>query len=175
MSRFMPWCFLFLTGWFCSSQAQDQGHGRVTMSGQIIASACTIAAEDVNQSIYLGELPLRTLIADGEGPVKTFNLHLINCVLSNESEKKQWRDVLVTFDGVTDESLLFATQGEAQGVGIRIMDSHQRMAEAGKPMDAAELEPETTTLNYQLQLVRNNQTLRSGEFSSTIKFMVYYQ
>lgn len=175
MLKFIPWCLLFLTGWLCSSQAQDRGHGRITMNGQIVASACTIAGEDVNQSIYLGELPLRTLIANGEGPVSKFNLHLINCVLSNESEKKQWRDVLVTFDGVTDESLLFATKGEAQGVGIRIMDSHQRMAEAGKPMDAAELEPETTTLSYQLQLVRNNKALHSGEFSSTIRFMVYYQ
>ncbi len=175
MSKFMPCCFLFLTAWSCSSQAQDKGHGRVTMNGQIVASACTIITEDVYQSIYLGTIPLKTLIVNGEGPIRKFKLQLVNCVLSNDPDGKQWRDVLVNFDGVTDESLLFATKGGSQGVGIRIMDSHQQTAEAGKPMKAVGLESETTSLSYQLQLVRNNQRLRSGDFFSTIRFVVYYQ
>ncbi|HBE7741843.1 TPA: type 1 fimbrial protein [Escherichia coli] len=169
------WFLLFLFGGFSDALAQDQGHGRITMNGQIIASACTIAAEDVYQSINLGELPLRTLVADGQGPLRAFSLHLIKCVLNKESGKGQWRDVLVTFDGVADGTSLFATQGEAQGVGIRIMDSHQQIAAVGRVMNATELEPDTTTLKYQLQLVRNSAALRAGEFSSVIKFMVNYQ
>lgn len=169
------WFLLFLLGGFNVALAQDQGHGRVTINGQIIASACTIAAEDVYQSIYLGELPLRTLVAAGQGPLRAFNLHLIKCVLNKGVGKGQWRDVLVTFDGVADGTALFATQGDAQGVGIRIIDSHQQIATVGSVMSAVELEPDTTTLKYQLQLVRNNTALRAGEFSSVIKFMVHYQ
>lgn len=175
MSKIMPWCILLLTLCLRSALAQDQGHGRVTLNGQIVASACTIDGEDVNQSVYLGALPLRRLIKDGQGPIRKFNLHLINCIVRNTSKEEQWRDVLITFDGVTDESLLFAIQGISEGIGIRIMDSHQRIAEAGKPMDAADIEINNNTLSYQLQLVRNKKKLRSGDLYSIIRFLVYYQ
>ncbi|CAI1233838.1 Uncharacterised protein [Serratia quinivorans] len=55
------------------------------------------------------------------------------------------------------------------------MDSHQQVAAVGGVMNVIELEPDTTTLKYQLQLVRNNTALRVGEFYSVIKFMVHYQ
>ncbi|HBT4620513.1 TPA: type 1 fimbrial protein [Klebsiella pneumoniae] len=155
--------------------AQVQGQGRVKINGQIIESACTISAEDVYQSIFLGEIPLRTLNVDGKGPLKTFFLHLINCNLDKGLDNKHWRDALVTFDGMTAGNSLFAVQGEAKGIAIRILDANHQTAVVGESMNTIELEPNTTTLKYQLQLVKNKNVLKAGEFFSIIKFMIYYQ
>lgn len=163
---------LLLTG---SAQAKMLQKGRVTMSGEIVASACSIATDDVWQEVNFGTLPLKEIMKD-KTPTKSFTIHLINCVLDKE-HGGEWKSVRITFDGPVDNTspALFAMNGEGKGVGVIISDRQGNKAIAGQHMPAVEINKGTTDLNYNLSLVRNGETLAVGDVTTFLRFMVAYQ
>nr|WP_282565702.1 fimbrial protein [Providencia rettgeri] len=100
--------------------ANKQGHGSVTLNGQIIESACSILTDDIYQDIDFGAISINYLSGKSLSPIKDFSIHLVNCDLNKESGEK-WIDANITFSGLLDMNVenTFLTTGSAEGVGIK--------------------------------------------------------
>ena len=159
----------------CATQANNEGRGKLTMSGQIIASACAISTDDIWQEIDFGTVPLRDL-TNNKSLSKRFSIHLINCTFEKEKGGK-WKSVNITFDGPSEASdpAIFSMSGEGTGVGLTIADEQGNKAIAGKSLPDVLLNANNTDLNFTLNLVRNGETLSTGDVSSFLRFMVAYQ
>lgn len=157
-----------------SSFSAMQGQGRVNMQGAIIDTACAIAIDSRDQVIDMGVVPLADIIRDGQGSRRDFSINLINCVLERpHSNKPDWKQFQVTFDGDA-EGDLFGVRGDASGVALRIVDSTGNIATPGSPLPLANIVPGDMQLDYTLRLVTNNHALKSGDYSSAIRFKLDY-
>ena len=157
--------------------AADQGHGRVTLNGQIQAAACTVSTEDVWQEISFGSHPLKDFTRYSATEVSNdFSLNLVNCILEKE-KGGEWESVEITFDGPRepDDPSLFMLSGGGAGIAMRITDDYGHPAIAGEPMPKVPLSNEATNLNYHLHLVANGKELHAGDISTFLRFMVVYQ
>ncbi|OQV35965.1 fimbrial protein [Serratia marcescens] len=156
------------------SSAAFSGRGVVNVDGAIIDSACAISSGSREQTIDMDTVPIGDIIRDGHGTTKSFSVTLIHCELSRpHSNLPDWRHFQVTFDGDADGKL-FGISGEAKGVALEIADSHGNKAAPGKPLPFGELRPGSMKLDYTMKLVSNSQVLKSGEYTSAVRFKMDY-
>ncbi|WP_419246383.1 fimbrial protein [Serratia sp. NFX21] len=173
LSRYSAFCLLILLP-LVSFPLQASGWGRVNMQGAVIETACAIDTESRDQTIDMFILPLSQIIRDGHGLKREFNIRLINCVLGRIDKKSpDWQRFQVTFDGRGDNGL-FAVDGPAQGIALELTDNDGNIAAPGKPLPAINISEGDSQLNYSVRLVSNSQVLRSGEYSSAIRFKIDY-
>ncbi|NIG46414.1 type 1 fimbrial protein [Enterobacter sp. Acro-832] len=156
------------------SGASHQGQGRVTMTGQLLASACSIHTDDVWQEVDFGTHGRETrndAVFRGGLPV---TLRLVNCSLE-KSDKWQW--VTVTFDGdrsaATEPS--FAVRGEAKGIALQMQDTRGHTVHPGEPLPEVVLSPVGNRLDYRLNVVETKEPVQEGDWTAFIRFMVEYQ
>ncbi|HBR2043254.1 TPA: fimbrial protein [Klebsiella pneumoniae] len=152
-------------------------HGRASFKGQVIAPACTLAMEDIYQTIDIGETPVRDLQDSFAGPEKKFRLRLRNCELAGTGKRIYSASRLrVTFDGLqgekTDKFLLI---GQAEGINLQILDYQGYPARAGKVMPPLLLNGNEEGLDYTLRVVRNGQPLKAGNYYAALRFKVDYE
>lgn len=167
---------LFLFAFSSSTLAKEamQGNGRVNVQGSIIDTACAIAVESRDQSINMGVIPLADIYRDGQGKGKPFFIELINCVLERPSGNVLgWKQFKVTFDGNADGEL-FRLQGTAAGVALKITDAGGNVAFPGKSLPSSDIQPGNMLLSYNIRLVANQRALKSGDYSSSIRFKLDY-
>jgi type 1 fimbria pilin len=168
--------FILLVLLNCQAQAahSSQGWGRVNMQGSIIDTACAIAAGSREQTIDMDTVPIGDIIRDGQGRTRPFSVELINCELSRADEKlPDWRHFQVTFDGDADGSL-FGVSGEAKGVALEITDNSGNKASPGKALPLGGITPGSMKLDYRMKLVSNSQSLKSGAYTSAVRFKLDY-
>lgn len=168
---------LAVTGVSGSAQAQDQGHGRVSMEGTIVDTPCAIDVPDREQTIDMGAVPVGQIIRDGHGPMRPFSIRLVDCSLTPlmpGNTRPDWAHFRVTFDGATAHDRLFSVSGGSRGVGLKIVDHDGMVAVPGEPMPAGQLLAGDIDLNYTLQLVGDHQSLRAGTYRTTIRFKLDY-
>jgi type 1 fimbria pilin len=160
----------------CSSLAQssNQGRGEVTVNGRIIASACAIDTESLDQTITMATVPVSKIIRDGQGELHEFTIKLVNCALEKLNPAlDDWRHFSVTFDGKADADL-FGIDGDAKGIALQITDRLGNVAAPGVPMSENEIQSGTLEFNYGLRLIGNNQVLKAGSYYSTVRFKMDY-
>lgn len=156
-----------------SSQAAV-GWGRVNMQGAVIETACAIDTGSRDQTIDISVLPLSQILRDGQGLIRPFSIRLVNCVLDRIDENlPQWQRFQVTFDGRVDNGL-FGVDGQAQGVALQLADSVGNIITPGIPSPIFDITEGERKVNYSLRLVSNQQVLRSGAYTSTIRFKMEY-
>lgn len=156
------------------SLATASGWGRVNMQGAVIETACAIDTDSRDQTIDMSVLPLGQIIRDGQGVARPFSIHLVNCVLDRVDENlPKWRRFQVTFDGRIDNGL-FGIDGQARGVALQLADRNGNIVAPGNPTAFIDITEGNRELNYSLRLVSNRQILRSGEYTSTIRFKMDY-
>lgn len=172
---FAVFSFIFLTIPFPSQAANFvQGWGRVNMQGAIIDTACAIAIESRDQTIYLGVVPLADIIRDGQGRSKPFTIELVNCDLGRSDNKlPDWKHFQVTFDGDA-EGELFGVRGEASGVALQINELGGNSAIPGNPLPLRNIIPGSMRLNYTMKLVANHRILKAGSYVSSVRFKLDY-
>ncbi|OAH32771.1 fimbrial protein [Serratia marcescens] len=151
---------------------QLAGWGRVNMQGAIIDTPCAIAVDSREQVIDMGTFPLADIVRDGEGRTRPFSIVLVDC-LQQRSGLHEWKQFQVTFDGDA-EGALFGVQGEASGVALAIRDRAGRRALPGQAMVPMNIVPGDMRLDYTLSLVANHQALKSGHYTSAIRFRLDY-
>lgn len=151
-----------------------QGRGEVTVNGRIIASACAIDTESLDQTITMATLPVSQIIRDGQSERHEFNIELVNCTLEKFNPAlDDWRYFVVTFDG-RDDAGLFGIDGNAKGIALQITDKQGNVAMPGVPMEKNDIQPGTMKFNYGLRLMGNNQVMKSGSYYSTVRFKMDY-
>lgn len=168
-------CIMIFCAWGAEACAlrPGQNQGLLSMQGSIIATPCAIATDDRNQTISLGITTLGEIIHNGQGPQRTFSLHLINCDLHSASNPKMaWNRFNTTFDGPSENGI-FSIYG-AEGVGLQIMDAAGNIAFPGRPLPDGSLIAGTQRLDYTLRLIGNHQRLKAGEYHTILRFKVDY-
>lgn len=171
--RYSAFCLLILLP-IENSQATASGWGRVNMQGTVIETACAIDTNSRDQTIDMSVLPLSQIIRDGRGGSRPFSIRLVNCVLDRiDKTLPKWQRFQVTFDGRVDNGL-FGVDGAARGVALQLADSYGNIVMPGAPTPSLDITEGDRELNYSLRLVSNKQVLRSGEYTSTIKFKMDY-
>ncbi|AKJ43963.1 fimbrial protein [Pragia fontium] len=159
----------------CQAYAsQPQTWGRVNMTGSIIETACAIDVASRDQTVEIGTLPLSHIARDGQGSTLAFSIKLVNCILAkNYNSLPDWHRFQLTFEG-DEDSGSFSMKGDAQGIALQIVDGSGNVVKPGTQLPVVEIVPDEMRLNYFLRLVSNNQLLRVGEYSSTVKFKMDY-
>lgn len=158
-----------------AAMAAGQDHGRVSMKGSIIDSACAIATQDREQTVEMGADTLGEMVHNQRGQERPFSIHLVNCSLTPAGQKDPrggWPQFQVTFDGPAADGL-FSVNG-ASGIGIQIVDTEGHIAVPGAAMPAVGLLAGAPRLDYALRLVGNRQRLKAGDYRSTIRFKIDY-
>ncbi|MBC3218443.1 fimbrial protein [Serratia fonticola] len=152
----------------------NQGRGEVTLNGQIIASACAIGTNSIDQTIKMKTLPISQIMRDGQSGRQNFSITLVNCVLEKPNPAlSDWHYFEVTFDG-RDDGGYFGIDGSAKGIALKISDESGNVAVPGIPMMKNEINPGEMTFHYYLRLVSNRQVFKAGEYASTVRFKMDY-
>ncbi|QXN64811.1 type 1 fimbrial protein [Serratia fonticola] len=150
------------------------GWGRVNMQGAVIETACAIDTDSLDQTIDMSVLPLSQIIRDGQGIKRPFEIRLINCVLGRvDKTQPDWQRFKITFDGRAEQGL-FGVDGQARGIALQLADSLGNIATPGEPLPAMNIMEGERQLNYSLRLVSNQQVLRAGDYTSTLRFKMDY-
>ncbi len=168
---------LTLALWGGQVSATDQGHGVVTMRGEILDSACSIDTASRDQTIDMLSQPISEIISENMGLERPFSIRLVNCVLERYSTGSlpvdNWQYFKVTFDGQHDHGD-FGISGLAQGIALQIRDAEGSKAIPGKALPAHDIKPDSMTLNYSIRLVGNADSLEPGAYHTTIRYKLDY-
>lgn len=153
-------------------------HGRANFKGEVLSPTCSIAMESAYQVIDLGVLPVRELQNASFGPEKIFHIKLRNCELSNKPLRGDTyynRQLRLSFAGLEGEKPnQFAMVGLAKGIDLQIIDAKGTVANANEKMPPTLLFGNEQNLKYSLRIVKNNQSLKVGNYYAAIKFKVNY-
>jgi len=173
LSRYSVFCLLILLP-LVSFPLKASVWGRVNMQGTVIETACAIDTDNRDQTIDMSVMPLNQIMREGHGVKRIFNIRLINCVVGRINEDAiGWQRFQVTFEGRVDNGL-FAVEGQARGVALELTDSDGNISTPGKPLPGMNVSAGNRQMNYSLRLVSNSQILRSGEYTSAIRFKMDY-
>lgn len=152
----------------------NQGSGKVSIQGSLIESACTIDAGSRDQSVDLGVIPISELINNNVSVKYKVSIKLVHCILSSEyNSQVTWKHFDITFDGLPDGNN-FRLLGKANGIKLKITDVYGNNAYPGKPLPPLVLEEGGKDLIYNLNLMKNNKKLQSGEYNATVRFKINY-
>lgn len=150
-----------------------QIEGRVNMQGSIIDSPCTIATEDLYQSIEMAEVTAGFIRLNGRSQPQPFFLNLVNCDLDSRTKPLvENPHFSITFDGASEDGL-FLLSG-VSGVGLQVADAAGNVAIPGQPMPNGMYQADSQRLEYTLRLVRNNHPLKTGDYYAIFRFNVNY-
>ncbi|ECC6793861.1 type 1 fimbrial protein, partial [Salmonella enterica] len=146
--------------------------GRASMSGEVLASACTIALSDRFQSVSMADLTLREFHR-GEGrPARDLVIHLDNCLTSGMGGMLRKVDppVRVRFDGLRGrEPWMFRTQGSATGVALMLRDERQEVVYPGEYLPALYQKAyNQQVLKYRIELIPDGGQLTAGDYSAAL-------
>ncbi|ECD5144123.1 type 1 fimbrial protein [Salmonella enterica subsp. enterica serovar Caracas] len=156
--------------------------GRTSMSGEVLASACTIELNDRFQSVSMGESSLREFNYAKERPVRDLVIQLDNCLTSGISDRKGIHrkvdpPVRVRFDGIRGpEPWMFRTQGSATGIALMLRDERQEVVYPGVYLPVLYQKAyNQQVLKYQIELIPNGEHVTSGDYSATLRFNIVYE
>lgn len=156
--------------------AADQGKGTVTFTGTIIEAPCSIKAEEVNQTVQLGQVAVGTLKKNGESVPQRFNITLEGCDTSALSSV----DVKFTGSTIKGQTDLLSIRGLAKGVGVQISKltaSEEAPIEFGTATTVEDLVDGTNTLSFSAKLkpTGENVNIVPGEFTALANFALAYK
>lgn len=153
----------------------NQGNGVVNFVGAIIDSPCSIAPEDIEQTIQLGMISNELLENQGESPLRAFGIKLENCSVATA------KTATITFNGIADdtEKKHLAIQGTAKGAAIAMvnqLDGSEIVL--GTPTKAMDLVEGDNHLKFGAKVVSNinsGDKATPGNFTATADFVMNYQ
>ncbi|WP_454674608.1 fimbrial protein [Achromobacter pestifer] len=150
-------------------------NGRVTMSGSITTSACSMRVDSEDQTIDMGQLSLAQFV-NGEASIqKPFRIHFFDCGISGAagSGPNAAHPFTLIFEG-DEESHLFQAKGSAQGVAMRLQDSNGNTILPGKSQREYLPPSGDMTLSYLLSLQGTGQALKAGNYQITVRLRMHY-
>nr|WP_142010363.1 fimbrial protein [Serratia fonticola] len=152
------------------------GDGHVSMTGQIQESACSIHTDDIWQEIPFGTINHRDIIETNTKASRLLKIRLVNCTQKQDDEKDRL-GIVMMFEGERDTNSpdLFAVQGAARGMGLKISDYQGLQARPGEELPAVDFYDGENEMVYRLHLIKNGVQAKEGEWSSVVRFIVAYR
>jgi type 1 fimbria pilin len=151
--------------------------GHATMSGEVLASGCSIALADRYQVVSLDAQSLREM--GTQAVVKPFHIRLDNCVPAGVVDKRYSSDpaIKIRFDGI--QGTLpgqFSPTGTARGIALILRDERHELLYPGEFSRALfDRSHEQQTLNFTLELVPDGTPLQAGDYYAALRFGVDYE
>lgn len=157
-----------------SAFAAEQG-GKVTFTGNVTNSACSISPESSDQTVDMGQISIKDL-TDGDKTTKprNFDISLENCVLDADAANT----VSVTFSGAAAsfEPGILGISGTASDIGVAIAEqnSSSGFLPLGTASQEQTLNDGNNTLHFSAFLMGGDNPTE-GDFSSVANFILAYQ
>lgn len=111
-----------------SATAKTQGHGKVSLGGEIVETPCNIAGDSLDQTVDFGLVSMSDAGRDAQpsliGSRRHFAIRLVNCELASQIKPDFiYRAANLTFSGIADsqDPQWLAVQGEARGMAIELL------------------------------------------------------
>ncbi|KFG98578.1 fimbrial protein [Burkholderia paludis] len=147
--------------------------GTITFQGEIVAGACGISADTLDQTVSLGQVPSNVFKKVGDrSQAQQFNIVLTDCDTSTQS------NAYFTFTGASDSANpeLFATTGSAANVGIRLQSSSNEYLKNGTEQSApVVLSNGDNTVKFGAMYEATGASVTPGIANSVANFTVRYQ
>jgi major type 1 subunit fimbrin (pilin) len=146
--------------------------GQITFQGEIVAGACGISADALDQTVSLGQVPANTFKQVGDrSPAQNFNIALTDCDTTTA------KNAFFTFTGTTDatNNQLFATTGSASNVGIRLQSGSEYLDNGSEQKAPVILQNGNNTVPFSAMYEATAATVTPGEADSIANFTVRYQ
>lgn len=157
------------------AQAADEGHGKVTFTGSIIDSPCSISPESVDQTVDLGQISKTALQNGGKSTPHNFTIALENCAFGTPAAKNK---VQVTFSGMESSAAngLLGITGTASGASVAITSGDGEVIKLGEPTKAQTLQDGSNTLNFAAYMQGDGaaETITEGDFQTVADFTLAY-
>lgn len=161
-----------------SSLSTLAADGTIYFTGKIVEASCAVSSES---SVTLIDTKTDQLKNKGDtGATKSFSVRLSNCPTTVNSAS-------ISFSGTADANNpeLFATSGDAQGIGVEIVDlnnaNEQRLppttdSTKGSQLVAIKPGAVTNTLNFGARyMATTDSKIISGDANSQADFTVTYR
>lgn len=160
---------------FSLVHAADQGGGKVTFTGSIIDSPCSIAPEASDQTVSLGQISNALLSGGGKSVPENFSIQLEGCSFGSSATKNK---VSVTFTGMesTANNGLLGITGTAKGASVAITSADGEVIKLGKPTKEQTLQDGQNTLNFAAYVQGDgaSASIVEGEFQAVSDFTLAY-
>lgn len=160
------------------TQASTMTPGKLAMNGELIEAACSINPNSRDIGIEFGDISAHSLNMNDEGILThSFFVQLMGCsIVIKGNAQNQYPFANVTFIGDTSASdpTALLTNGDADGVGIRLRDQYGEILTLGKPSPGYELSDEDNILKFTASLIPVKQHIKTGEFYATARFFIDY-
>ncbi|WP_241291690.1 fimbrial protein [Burkholderia stabilis] len=147
--------------------------GTITFQGEIVAGACGISADTLDQTVSLGQVPANVFKKVGDrSQAQQFNIVLTDCDTSTSG------NAFFTFTGAADSANpeLFATTGSASDVGIRLQSSSNEYLKNGTEQSApVVLSNGNNTVTFGAMYEATAASVTPGIANSVANFTVRYQ
>lgn len=153
----------------------DQGSGKVTFTGSIIDSPCSIAPDSLDQTVEMGQISNAALKDSGQSTPKNFDIKLENCSFGTPAAKNK---VKVTFSGM--ESLagngLLGITGNAKGASVAITQGDGQVIKLGQATKEQTLKVGNNTLSFAAYMQGDgaSATITEGDFQAVTDFTLAY-
>lgn len=151
----------------------EQG-GKVTFTGNVTNSACSISPESADQVVELGQISIKDLTdGDRKTTPRNFDIILENCVLPAPRLSSM---VSVTFSGAgaAFNQDILGTSGTASGIGIAIAEQGSGdYLPLGTESTPQQLGTGSNTLHYSAYLMGGLRPTE-GDFSAVANFTLSY-
>ncbi|OCS45130.1 fimbrial protein [Ralstonia pickettii] len=147
--------------------------GTITFNGEIVAGACGISGDTLDQTVSLGQVPANLFSKLGDRSQATpFNIQLTDCDTSTA------KNAYFTFTGTADTVTpgLFATTGSAANVGVRLQTASGEYLDNGAEQKApVVLSNGNNTVQFAAMYESTAATVTPGLANSVANFTVRYQ
>lgn len=143
--------------------------GRVSVSGSIYESSCSIDMASTKQIIVMKTVSVGQLMQNGEAGNTLLRIHLVGCSTQLGDHR-----FYITFNGSNDDCETFHVLGNTQGVGIRITDANGVRIKPGEPAYINQSMAKINTLDYTLTLTGNGEILHPGFYATVVRMNLDY-
>lgn len=176
MKEMMVISALALGGASAMALAQDQGSGRVAMTGSVISTQppCVLAPDSMDQIFNLGQIADSALLANngtGKSSPQAFSIRLDMCDVSVQDT------VNVTFTGVPGKDGRLAITGMAAGASVGINDASGQALPIGMVSKSFKLQNGSNTLSFSTYLQGDGvpENIKPGDYYASVNFALSYQ
>ena len=147
--------------------------GTITFNGEIVAGACGISPDTLDQTVPLGQVPAHVFAKLGDrSQAVPFNVQLTDC------DPPPAKNAFFTFTGTADTVTpgLFATTGSAGHVGVRLQTAAGEYLNNGTEQKApVVLSNGNNTIQFAAMYEATAATVTPGLANSVANFTVRYQ